>query len=152
VEGLARAVHETWERYHLPIVLAEVQLAGADEDQVAWWAEAMAVADDAVSRGVKITAVTAWAAFGAYDWDSILRLSRATYEGGAYALGGDGTPRRTPLGDAVAATAAGQPIPVIRPGWWRRGERALYAPREGRRGPRSVRRRRTTTVTPAGDG
>jgi dTDP-4-dehydrorhamnose reductase len=135
VGGFARAIGDAWDRYRLPVALTEVQLAGDPEEQAAWWNEAWAAAEDATRRGIPVRSVTAWSAFGAYDWSSVLRTPRGAYEAGAYDASAPGAPRRTALGEAIAATAAGRPAPPAT-GWWRRPDRACYWPD----GPAAARR------------
>jgi dTDP-4-dehydrorhamnose reductase len=125
--GFASAIDDAWSRYRLPVALTEVQLAGEPGDQLAWWGEAWAAAIAAAGRGIPVRAVTAWSVFGAYDWSSVLRFRRGAYEPGAFDASRPGVPRRTPLGETVAATAAGRPAtPGI--GWWRRPDRVRYWP------------------------
>lgn len=140
VDGFARALDDTWTRYGLPVALTEVQLAGEPDDQVGWWIEAWSEASRALAAGIPVVAVTAWSAFGAYDWSTMLRVARGTYEGGAFTLAGvtaGSAPTWTPVADAIRATAriaAGldgtdrrEPLPRRR-GWWRHDDRVLYDP------------------------
>lgn len=124
VAGLPRALRETWQRYRRPLALTEIALAGPLDDQVAWWSEAWSAAITAHGQGIPILGVTAWAAFGAYDWMSLLREPRGTYEPGCFDVR-TWPPRRTELALAVRAAADGRP-PTAGPGWWRREGRALY--------------------------
>jgi dTDP-4-dehydrorhamnose reductase len=129
VDGFRRAIDDTWDRYGLPVALTEVQLAGEPDDQVGWWHEAWSAATDAGDRGIPVLGVTAWSVFGAYEWASILRRPCGSYEAGCFDVAIDGPPRRRPLADAVAATAAGAARGATAVGgWWRRDERVLYDP------------------------
>jgi dTDP-4-dehydrorhamnose reductase len=138
VDGFERALADTWQRYRRPVALTEVQLAGEPQDQVGWWLEAWAEATAAAARGIPVAAVTAWSAFGAYDWASVLRNPRGTYEAGAFALDADGQPQWTELANAIHATAdvaarrgaarPAPPHPRSAAGWWRREDRALFDP------------------------
>ena len=128
VDGFDLAIRETWARYRRPIALTEVQLAGEPADQVAWWREAWSAATRATTAGIPVEAVTAWSAFGAYDWASVLRRPEAVYESGCFELPAAGGPRRTALADAVAATARGLEPDDLPLGWWRRPDRVLYDP------------------------
>lgn len=119
--GFRRPIREVWERYRRPVALTEVHLAGEPHDQVTWWAEAWADAVDAVACGIPVLGVTAWAAFGALDWSSLLCEARNDYVGGCFDVR-DGPPRATPLGLAVARTARGR-APTPRGGWWRSPDR-----------------------------
>ncbi len=130
VGGFRRAIAEVWDRYGLPMALTEVQLAGGSEDQLAWWTQAWTAAVSARRDGVPVVAVTAWAAFGAYDWASVLRRRDGAYEAGCYDVR-SGTPDPTRLPEVLAATArGGDPDPST--GWWQRDDRFLYGLREGR--------------------
>lgn len=126
--GFGPLIREAWARYGRPLALTEVQLAGESADQVAWWREAWAAARRAVRDGIPVQAVTAWSAFGAWDWDSVLLAEGRRYEPGCF----DATlprPRATPLAAAVRASAVpgldprGSRLPA---GWWRRSDRYRY--------------------------
>jgi dTDP-4-dehydrorhamnose reductase len=130
----AAAIRDAWARYRRPIVLAEVQLAGDPWDQAAWWLGAWRAATDARSAGIDVRAVTAWSAFGAWDWSTLLSAPGG-YEPGAFDVR-DGEPRRTALGHAIAATARGSahgPSPD-RLGWWTRPDRVAWRTRTWPRG------------------
>ena len=122
-----RPIREVWARYGLPVALTEVQLAGETHDQIAWWTDAWSAARSAISVGIPVVAVTAWSAFGAYDWSSVLRAPSGAYEAGCFDASRSGVPR-TPLGETVALTAARIEPPSI-DGWWRVSDRVLYRPR-----------------------
>jgi dTDP-4-dehydrorhamnose reductase len=124
VGGFRGAIAEVWARYQLPMALTEVQLAGASEDQLAWWAQAWAAAVSATREGVPVLAVTAWSAFGAFDWSSVLRRRDGTYEAGCYDVTSD-IPKPTGLPAVLAATARGSD-PDQAAGWWQRDDRFLY--------------------------
>jgi dTDP-4-dehydrorhamnose reductase len=133
LEGFARAISDTWQRYGLPIALTEVQLAGEPDDQVSWWREAWTAAVDAAASGIPVAGVTAWSVFGAYEWASVLRSPCGGYEAGCFDVSGGGRPRATPLARAVAATAAGERgRRAAARGWWRRDDRVLYEPEAAR--------------------
>ena len=132
-DGFRGAIADTWQRYGLPVALTEVQLAGNPVDQTAWWLEAWIAAKEAVARGIPVAGVTAWSVFGAFDWSSVLREPRGSYEPGCFDIrpsrDGDGAVpvRRTPLADVIAATARGTDTPPVT-GWWRRDDRTIYDP------------------------
>ncbi len=119
-------IRETWQRYGRPIALTEVQLAGAPQDQIAWWTEAWRDANRANDEGIPVRAVTAWALFGSWEWDSVLRRPRGRYEVGCFDAR-DGTPRAAPLAAAVARTAMRGDPGDGEPGWWRTPRRVAYA-------------------------
>jgi dTDP-4-dehydrorhamnose reductase len=127
VVGFRDPIQETWDRYRCPIALTEVQLAGDPVDQVAWWGEAWNAAADAASRGIPIHGVTAWAAFGSWEWRHLLRRRTGSYESGCFDSR-EGVPRAGALADAVARTAATGELGDVAVGWWRRADRVLYGP------------------------
>ncbi len=125
--GFRRAIDETSERYAMPIALTEVQLAAEPDEQCAWWGEAWRCAIDARAGGRDVRAVTAWSAFGAWEWPSLLRRRDGFYEPGAFDARVE-PPRASPLASAIARTAAtGSPSgaeDVV--GWWARPDRLRY--------------------------
>jgi dTDP-4-dehydrorhamnose reductase len=136
--GPGTLLRELWERYRRPVAVTEVQLACTREEQVRWLCEAWDAAHEARQAGVPVRAITAWALFGACDWDSLLRVSEGHYENGAFAVT-DGVPRETAIAAAVRALATQgsfqHPVLAV-PGWWRRPVRFEFppvrAPRTGR--------------------
>jgi dTDP-4-dehydrorhamnose reductase len=122
--GFRGAIQETWRRYSMPMALTEVQLAGEPEDQCAWWTEAWHAALEARQRAIPIVGVTAWSVFGAFEWSSVLRSPRGSYEPGCYALTADGL-KRTALASLVQRTASGHDLDVTR-GWWREPKRFMF--------------------------
>lgn len=131
--GFGRAIEEAWRRYGRPIVLSEVQLDGDPRDQCAWWAEAWRCANEARAAGRDVRAVTAWSAFGAWEWPSLLRRRDGFYEPGAFDARSD-RPVETPLARLIRRTALGAARPSRHRGWWARPERMRYgvAPEPGR--------------------
>jgi len=130
ISGFEHALRTAWDRYHLPLALTEVQLAGGAVDQVAWWQEAWRSALEAQATGVDVRAVTAWGVFGSWDWDSVLRVTGRTWAPGC--LSSDGGPAGEALVDAIHGcrhvTAANRDAS----GWWRRIDRAMHDPTLGR--------------------
>jgi dTDP-4-dehydrorhamnose reductase len=139
--SVERALVETWERYGLPLALTEISLAGDPRDQVAWWDEAWEAAVSARRRGIDVAAVTAWAALGAVDWNSVLTRADGIYEPGVFDVRGDVAVER-PVGTAirraaalrasehpestVKRSAAGSRHGPRRSGWWTRPDRFIY--------------------------
>jgi len=119
------AIRETWHRYGRPMALTEVQLAGPAHDQIAWWKDAWRDAKRANDEGIPVRAVTAWALFGSWEWDSVLRRPSGRYEGGCFDVR-DGTPRAAPLAAAVSRTAITGDPGDGEPGWWQTRERVMY--------------------------
>jgi dTDP-4-dehydrorhamnose reductase len=116
---------QTWERYHLPIAVTEVHLHCTREEQLRWLREVWQAANAACAAGADIRAVTAWSAFGACDWDSLVTQERGHYEPGLFDVRGE-SPRPTALAQFVRQIAGGDepehPVFAV-PGWWRRPER-----------------------------
>lgn len=128
--GPAGLMQDVWERYRRPFAITEVQLACTREEQVRWFNEFWTAAAAARGTGIDIRAVTAWALFGAYDWDSLLTKERGHYESGAFDVRGD-TPRPTLVARAVRACAHSERFdhPILStPGWWHRPVRFEFPP------------------------
>jgi dTDP-4-dehydrorhamnose reductase len=123
--GFKARLREVAQRYKAPMAITEVHLGCTREEQLRWFSEAWDTARRMAEDGMPIFAVTAWAAFGAMDWDSLLTRPRGRYEAGLFDIRGD-VPRPTALARLVRKLAAGeQPAsPVLQaPGWWRRAIR-----------------------------
>ena len=119
--GLGRLLDDVWERFRLPIAITEVHLGCTREEQLRWLFDIHAQACNAARAGIPVRAITAWALFGAYDWDSLLTLETGSYESGVFDVRSP-EPRKTVLADAVRALARGEPFehPVLHGhGWWR---------------------------------
>jgi dTDP-4-dehydrorhamnose reductase len=122
---------EAARRYHLPIALTEVHIGCADEEeQVRWLHDAWTICEQLAASGVPIHAVTAWALFGSYDWDTMMTRGGNTYESGAFCLR-SGTPRPTRIAEYIrtrTGRSAERMAVDARRGWWHRPERLLYGP------------------------
>ncbi len=128
--GPAQLLRELWARYRKPIAITEVQLACTREEQVRWLVDAWHAAEEVRAEGADVRAVTAWATFGAQDWDSLLLEPRGNYETGAFDLRAP-VPRPTAVAHALRslATTGRFEHPVLAaPGWWRRPERLILPP------------------------
>lgn len=127
-EGLGVLLREAWDRYHLPMAVTEAHINCSADEQIRWLSDIMRVAKDARHAGVDVRAVTAWALFGLYDWDSLLTRWEGHYEPGAFDVRVD-PPAHTPLAGFIRTLAEGR-IPhhpaLNSPGWWRRPARILY--------------------------
>ena len=113
-----------------PLAITEVQLGCTREEQLRWFHEAWQAAARLRQDGVDLRAVTAWATFGAHDWDSLLTRERGHYEPGLFDVRGP-QPRPTALATLVQELAQGRAPshPVLQsPGWWHREERHVYPP------------------------
>jgi dTDP-4-dehydrorhamnose reductase len=128
--GPRALIEETWQRYGLPIAITEAHLGCTREEQLRWLKTIWEAAQDARRDRIDVRAVTAWAAFGAYDWNSLLTVDAGHYEPGLFDLRSP-TPRPTALAGMVRTLAEGKEFdhPTLRsPGWWQRLERLFYPP------------------------
>jgi dTDP-4-dehydrorhamnose reductase len=127
--GWYSVLAEAWERYSLPLALSEVHLGCTREEQLRWFAEAWSAAERARACGRDVRAVTAWALFGSFNWNSLLTRDADHYEPGAFDVR-TSEPRPTALAAVLRSVATtGSPShPIIEaPGWWRRPRRTLFA-------------------------
>ncbi|MBC8143090.1 MAG: family 1 glycosylhydrolase [Armatimonadetes bacterium] len=132
--GLASLLSEVWRRYALPVAIAEVHLGTEDEaEQARWLADVWQTARHIRQTGADIRAVTAWAAFGAYDWNSLMTRRDRVYERGLWDIertNADGSPRATLCAEvarALAQTGELPPLPALDiPGWWQTDRRLIY--------------------------
>ncbi|WP_240788585.1 family 1 glycosylhydrolase [Ramlibacter henchirensis] len=132
IGGFSARLREACERYELPVAITEVHLGCSREEQMRWlhqaWNSAAALRD----QGLDVRAVTIWAAFGTFDWDSLVTREQGHYEPGLWDVR-SGEPRRTALYHVARSLGHGQmpDHPVLEgPGWWQRELRLLY-PRHG---------------------
>lgn len=129
--GPAARLAEAHARYGLPLALTEVQLHCTREEQVRWLWQSWTAAQAARQRGVDVRAVTAWAAMGAFDWNSLLTRQDGQYESGVWDLRAP-QPRPTALAHLARCLSSGRPPSPLASGagWWARPVRHLY-PVEG---------------------
>ncbi|MFN2521093.1 MAG: family 1 glycosylhydrolase [Candidatus Limnocylindria bacterium] len=150
--GIARPrqlLAAAWERYGLPLAITEVHTWSTREEQLRWFAEAWTGAAAARRAGADVRAVTAWALFGAYDWDRLATGEGDHYEPGAFDVT-SGEPRLTALGALLRDIGHGRRIahPALRATpWWRRPERIRYGPAGRGRASHHVRTPRTLLIT-----
>jgi dTDP-4-dehydrorhamnose reductase len=127
--GLKTLLERTWERYRIPVAVTEAHLGCSREEQLRWLRDCWNSACSARRGGADIRAVTAWSAFGAYDWDSLVTRDDGNYESGLFDVRAD-PPRPTALARAVremaASGRAGHPV-LADEGWWKRPCRLLEA-------------------------
>jgi dTDP-4-dehydrorhamnose reductase len=149
VSGPYALLREAWLRYGLPMAVTEAQLACTREQQLRWMNEVWSAAGRLRAEGADIRAVTAWSAFGAQDWSSLLTRSDGRYESGLFDVRAP-SPRVTATGRMIrslASTGTFQHPTLTSPGWWRRPERLTYpavrrsGAASGSRGRRGVRSR-----------
>ena len=116
-------------RYGAPLAITEAHLGCTREEQMRWLLSAWRAAQTLRDEGADVRAVTAWAAFGATDWDSLLTRSRGHYEPGLWDIRAP-QPRPTALVKLARELAQGRPptSPLLAvPGWWSRGDRLHLA-------------------------
>jgi dTDP-4-dehydrorhamnose reductase len=129
IGGFTARLRETCERYGLPVAITEVHLGCTREEQLRWLAQAWAGAQKLKDEGLDIRAATVWAAFGTFDWDSLVTREQGHYEPGLWDVRGGGEPRPTALARLARELANGEKPthPVIEgPGWWQRELRLTY--------------------------
>ncbi|HEX8499393.1 MAG TPA: sugar nucleotide-binding protein [Pyrinomonadaceae bacterium] len=134
IGGAREILLETWARYGLPLALTEAHMGCTRDEQMRWVAELWAAACAARAAGADVRAVTAWALFGSFDWDSLATRDAGHYEPGAFDVR---SPRPRPTATARMlrdlARTGGHSHPVLdSPGWWRRLDRLLYPRAHGR--------------------
>lgn len=130
-DGFAARLRETSARYGLPVAATEVHLGCTREEQMRWLHQAWEAAKTVRAEGCDVRAVTAWAAFGSFDWSQLLTRFNGHYEPGLWDVS-SGTPRPTALARLAAQLARGDvpEHPVLQgPGWWQREQRLWYPPR-----------------------
>jgi dTDP-4-dehydrorhamnose reductase len=132
VDGLALAGHrgildDVWERYGIPIAITEVHLGCSREEQLRWLLEGWRAAQSAAEAGADVRAVTVWALFGSYDWNSLVTRLDGHYEPGAFDCRAP-TPRPTAISEFVASLTSGDPDHPLfdEVGWWQRPTRYFY--------------------------
>jgi dTDP-4-dehydrorhamnose reductase len=121
-------LREVHARYRRPVAITEVHLGCTRDEQMRWLLHAWRAATDARHEGVDVRAVTAWAAFGSFDWDSLLTRWEGRYEAGLWDVRGP-EPRPTALAALVQKLASGEvPTDAVLDdaGWWERDHRVLF--------------------------
>ncbi len=127
--GIGPLLRECWERYRLPMVVAEAHISCDFENQIRWLSEIRNVCTSLMNEGVDIRAVTAWAMLGAYGWDTLLTDIPGNYESGVFDVQ-TGVPVATPLADFISRIAEDPHYrhPAEREaGWWHRDDRFTAA-------------------------
>jgi dTDP-4-dehydrorhamnose reductase len=133
VAGPYVLLREAWERYRRPVAVTEVQLACTREQQLRWFDEVWNAAARLHREGADVRAVTAWSAFGAHDWSSLLTRNDGHYEPGVFDMRAQ-APRPTALATMVRSLAVCgffEHPALHAPGWWRCDERLTYPPVKG---------------------
>ena len=134
IKGARGILRDVWERYPVPLAFTEAHLGCTREEQLRWLQEFWAAACEARREGADVRAVTAWAVFGSFDWNSLLTCEAGHYEPGAFDVRSP-RPRPTALAHmlrGLAADGAHEHAALDSPGWWRRPDRLLYPRARGR--------------------
>lgn len=121
-----RLLREAWRRDRVPMALSEVHVIGSENERVRWLLQRHEDAVTLRAEGADIRALGAWAAFGMYDWNSLLRERAGFAEDGVYTCAGPGRePEWTAVGDALRTLASGGALArATPPGWWERRQSA----------------------------
>lgn len=128
IGGFEARLREASERYGLPVAVTEAHLGCTREEQLRWLHQAWTTAQGLRAQGLDIVAVTAWAAFGTFDWDSLVTRADGHYEPGLWDVTSE-PPRPTALARLASQLAHGKEpdSPVLDgPGWWQRELRLAY--------------------------
>ncbi len=127
--GLSVLLKETWDRYHLPIAITEAHINCDFDNQIRWLAEIRNISTELCNHhGVDIRAVTAWALFGSYGWNTLLTKIKGDYESGAFDVS-TGVPIPTPVAEYLLNLHRDPDF--IHPaesqsGWWHLEDRFIF--------------------------
>jgi dTDP-4-dehydrorhamnose reductase len=131
--GLEDRLREAWERFGLRIAITEAHLGNSDvAERICWLRDVWTAAEAAARTGVDICAVTAWAMFGSYDWNSLVTREDKHYEAGVFNVQ-YGLPQPTKLFGVLQELAGGgDPFRSLSAdsGWWRSSSRICYRPND----------------------
>lgn len=130
LDGPEALLREAWDRHGLPLAVTEVHLACTREQQLRWLGAVWHAALRLRAQGVDVRAVTAWAAFGSFDWNSLLTRDEGHYEPGLFDVRAP-SPRPTALAAMLRdlATHGRSDHPALDgPGWWEQPSRMIYPP------------------------
>jgi dTDP-4-dehydrorhamnose reductase len=119
---------EAWEHLHLPMAITECHLHSTREDQMRWFHTMWKVVNKVQEEGIDIRAITSWAIFGLYGWNSLVTKPCGDYEPGVFNLS-SGCPKPTALARLLQELTTHQVYyhPVLEnEGWWQRETRQRY--------------------------
>lgn len=126
--GIKVLLQECWDRYHIPIAVTECHINCDFENQVRWFSEIRDACTKLSVRGIEIKAVTAWALFGSFGWNDLLRKAYGDYESGVFDVR-SGVPLPTPMADYLMSLSKdpGYVHPAENDkGWWREEDRFIF--------------------------
>lgn len=119
---------EAWERLNLPIAVTECHLHCSPEEQMRWYDYMWQALKQLKAEGVDIRALTAWAIFGTYGWNSLVTKPWGIYEPGVFNLK-SGEPRPTAISKMIRELAKNQVYQhavLATAGWWKQAKRIAY--------------------------
>jgi dTDP-4-dehydrorhamnose reductase len=126
--GPATLLKEAWERLGRPLAITECHLHSQREEQMRWFNDMWHTVNQLKSEGVDIKAITAWALFGLYGWNSLCKKPFGDYEPGVFNMS-SGVARPTALAgylkDLTQNTCCTHPV-LEADGWWKRDSRLIY--------------------------
>lgn len=117
-----------WNRYKIPVAITEAHVDSTQEDKCRWLDRAWRDCLKLQKEGVDVRALTTWAVFGSFDWNSLLRNFNNYYEDGIFDVS-DGTPKKTLLFEMVrslSTTGKFNHRCLKEQGWWEREDRLTY--------------------------
>ncbi len=121
-------IREAWERLCLPIAITECHLHCDREEQMRWFYEMWQELNQLKTEGIDIRALTAWAIFGTFGWNSLVTQPGGIYESGVFNLS-SGSPRPTALAkllqDLSKNNTSNHPV-LETNGWWKQEKRIAY--------------------------
>jgi dTDP-4-dehydrorhamnose reductase len=127
--GIKPLLREAWARYGLPMAVTEAHLHCHREHQCRWLRHiCRAVSELKSAEDIDLRAVTAWAAFGSYGWDQLLRKPHGAYEPGIFDVR-SGRPRPTAIAHMLRNICSGANAHQLRheaKGWWEQESRLIY--------------------------
>jgi len=154
ISGHQAILADAWKRYGIPLAVTEAHLGCTREQQALWLLEAWRGAQEARSAGCGVRAVTSWALFGSFGWNSLVTRQPFNYECGAFDVR-SAEPRETAIASVMRELAATgettHPAASADP-WWRRDDRLTLPPVSSKRvecGVRLSPRRSMLSVRPA---
>ena len=130
IAGHSAILSEAWNRYRIPLAITEAHMGCTREHQLRWLMEAWEGACDAKRSGCDVRAVTAWALFGSFGWDSLVTREPFKYECGAFDVRSL-QPRETAVAALIrelASHAECKHPAAEANGWWRGTKRLCVPP------------------------
>ena len=126
--GLKVLLKECWERFHIPMAITEVHVNGSSQDQIRWFRQVEDQADELITEGIPIAAVTAWSLLGSFGWNDLLTRNDGVYEAGAFDIRA-GQPALTEFGIYLKRSQSQDELwhpALAMKGWWQEPDRCFY--------------------------